>query len=295
MKFIYLITAALIFQSCKAQEPAPLKQNKDDNSLLWEVSGKGLEKPSYIFGTFHLLCRDDIHFSSNLRQAVKNSKEVYFELKLDDPATTMGAMFFMNMKNKTLKELYTPDQYKRLKQFFSDSLRMNLDYFGKMKPMMLESLLYPRMMPCKTPSGIEPELMMIAKKENKPIKGLETIEFQSAIFDSIPYDVQAKALLKDIDSTEKNKIMFNKMVNIYKSQETAKLTALMADSSFSEGEDDSLLLKNRNINWMNQLDSILKKENIFMAVGAGHLFGEEGLIVLLRKRGYTVKPIENVK
>jgi len=204
-------------------------------------------------------------------------------------------MFFMNMKNKTLKELYTPAEYKRLKQFFSDSLKMNLDYFDRMKPMMLESLLYPRMMPCKTPSGIEPELMLIAKKEKKTIKGLETIEFQSSIFDSIPYDVQAKALLKDIDSTGKNKIMFNKMVNIYKNQETAKLTALMADSSYSEGEDDSLLLKNRNINWVNQLDSVLKKENIFMAVGAGHLFGDDGLIVLLRKRGYVLRPIENVK
>lgn len=296
MKLFYMVAAIFILQSCRAQSTAPLPQNKDDNSLLWEISGHGLEKPSYLFGTFHLMCKDDIHFSANLQQAIKNAKEVYFEMKLDDPANTIGAMFYMNMKNdKALKDLYTPAEYEKLQRFFSDSLKMNLSYFKSMKPMMLEALLYPRMMACKNATGMEPALMGFAKKNGKEIKGLETIQFQASLFDSIPYEVQAKALLKDIDSTEKYKAYFNNMVNIYKNQETAHLTALLSDSSFSEGEDNDLLLKNRNLDWLQQLRTILPKENIFMAVGAGHLFGKEGVIELLRKEGYTVRPVENVK
>ena len=149
------------------------------------------------------------------------------------------------------------------------------------------------MMPCKTPSGVEMELMTIAKKVKKEIKGFETIEFQSSVFDSIPYEVQAKALLKDIDSTEKYKVYFNNMVNIYKNQETGKLAQLMADTTFSGGENDDVLLKNRNENWVKQLNTILKESNIFMGVGAAHLFGKDGLITLLRKEGYSVKGIEN--
>jgi uncharacterized protein YbaP (TraB family) len=297
MKLIYIIAAAFIFQSCKSQTPAvSLPQNKDDNSLLWQISGKELKQPSYVFGTFHLLCKDDIHFSANLLQAVKNADEVYFELKLDDPAVTMGGMFFLNMTNgQTLQDLFTAAEYSKVKKFFSDSLKMNIDFFNRMKPMMLESLLYPRMMPCKSPSGSELELMSVAKKDKKQIKGMETVQFQAAIFDSIPYEVQAKALLKDIDSADKNKVMFSEMVNIYKSQQISRFTEMMKDSTFSEGEDDDLLLKKRNLNWVAQLDTILPKESIFMAVGAAHLFGENGLIALLRKDGYTVMPVENVK
>lgn len=76
-------------------------------------------------------------------------------------------------------------------------------------------------------------------------------------------------------------------------QETDKLADLMADTTFSGGENDDMLLKNRNVNWVKQLKTILKEKNIFMAVGAAHLFGKDGLIVLLRKEGYTVRAIAN--
>ncbi len=293
MKYYYLALIMLFFIGCKGQKAPKLIASKDNNTLLWEISGNGLKKPSYMFGTFHLLCKDDIKFSANLQTALKNAKEVYFEMDLDDPVNTLGGMFFMNMKNKTLKELYTPEEFAKVTQFFKDSLKMSLGFFEKMKPMLLEALLYPRMMPCKTPSGVDMELMTIAKKEKKEIKGFETIQFQSSVFDSIPYDVQAKALLKDIDSTASFKVYFIKMVNIYKNQETEQLVQLMADTTFSGGENDDMLLKNRNENWVKQLKSILKQKNIFMGVGAAHLFGKDGLIILLRKEGYTVRGIAN--
>jgi uncharacterized protein len=293
MKVSYLIATVFLFQSCSAQKSPKLPTSKDNNTLLWEISGKGLKQPSYLFGTFHMMCKDDITFSANLQTALAASNEVYFEMDLDDPKNTLGGMFFMNMKNKTLKELYTENEYNKVATFFKDSLKMKLDFFGKMKPMMLEAMLYPRMMPCKTPSGVEMELMAIATKQKKEIRGFETIEFQSAIFDSIPYETQAKALLKDIDSAATYRIYFNKMVNVYKNQETDKLLEIVSDTTFSEGENNDVLLKNRNENWVKQLKTILKNNNIFIAVGAAHLLGKDGLIDLLRKQGYTVNGIIN--
>ena len=296
MKTFYIIAAALIFNGCTAKMTKPLPQNKDNNTLLWEIRGNSLKKPSYLFGTFHLLCKEDIRFSGNLLQGLNNAEEVYFEMDLDDPANTLGAMFFLNMKEgKTLKALYAAEDYERLRSFFSDSLKMNLGLFGKMKPMLLEALLYPRMMPCKNPSGVEMELMGIAKKAKKEIKGFESIEFQSSVFDSIPYEVQAKALLKDIDSTERSRLLFNKMVSIYKDQQTDQLSQLMNDSSFNEGMNNDVMLTNRNKNWVKQLGPILKEKSVFIGVGAAHLLGKDGLISLLRNTGYTVKPVENVK
>lgn len=294
MKLLYIIAGVLFFQSCEAQKIASLPKNKDSNTLLWEIRGKGLKNPSYLFGTFHLLCKDDTRFSNNLQQALEMSDEVYFEMDLDDPAMMLGGLLFMNMKNgKTLKDLYTPEDFEKISQFFKDSLHINLGMFGKMKPMMLESFLYPRLMPCKNASGVEMELMTLAKKQKKEIKGFETMEFQASVFDSIPYGVQAKALLKDIDSSAKFKSYLQKMVDIYTTQQTDKLAALVSDTAFSGGENNDILLKNRNENWVKQLKTILKEKNIFMAVGAGHLFGKDGLLELLRKEGYNVSPLLN--
>ena len=100
---------------------------------------------------------------------------------------------------------------------------MPLALLQRTKPFFLAAMLYPKMMPCKSVSGVEEELMKLAKQQKKEIKGLETLEFQSAVFDSIPYEEQAKELLKSIDSMATYKEYFDKMINVYKAQNCRKL------------------------------------------------------------------------
>lgn len=294
MKATIFLPFLLIFQCCRSQPSVSLPTQSGSNTLLWEITGKGLKQPSYLFGTFHMMCKDDIKFSDNLLTALKNSEEVYFEMDLDDVANTLGAMMFMNMKDgKTLKDLYTEAEYKKLEVFFKDSLRTNLSMFQKMKPSFLEAFIYPKMLSCKNMSGVEQELLKEAGKTKKEIRGFETIAFQASVFDSIPYPSQAKSLLNSIDSISNYKVFFEKMVKVYLSQETSKLEAMLSDKAFGMQDGLEMLLDKRNINWVAQLKTILPKTNIFMAVGAGHLVGEKGVIELLRKEGYKLRPIAN--
>ena len=279
--------------SCHAQQPVFVKQ-KNNNTLLWKVSGHGLTQPSFLFGTFHLLCKDDIHFSNPLREAVKDCHEIYMELDMDDPSTLLGGMLYMNMTgDKKLSDLYTPEEYKKLENYFSDSLNTPLALLQRAKPYFLAALFYPKMMKCKTPSGVEEELVGLAKEDKKEIKGLETIQFQASVFDSIPYQWQAKELMKNIDSFSFYKNEFEKMVRLYKNQQLDSIQNMDAADEFGSDKYDDLLLKNRNKNWVKQLDSIMKNESVFVAVGAGHLGGEYGLINLLKKQGYKVDPLLN--
>ncbi|RYD68944.1 MAG: TraB/GumN family protein, partial [Sphingobacteriales bacterium] len=233
MKTIMLLAAFFCLYSCHSQPAPVLNTNKTDNTLLWEITGNGLKKPSYLFGTFHMMCKDDIRFSTNLYSALSYANEVYFEMDLDDPANTLGALMFMNMKDgKTLKDLYTEAEFSRLEKFFSDSLRTSLKTFQKMKPSMLEAFLYPKMMPCKNLSGVEQELMKSAAKEKKEIKGFETIAFQASVFDSIPYATQAKSLLHSIDSLQQYSIYFDSMVHIYRSQQIDQIEAMFNKPEF---------------------------------------------------------------
>ena len=136
--------------------------------------------------------------------------------------------------------------------------------------------------------------MKIAKADKKEIKGFETMAFQASVFDSIPYNEQAKSLLKTIDSLPQYKVYFDSMLNAYKSQQLSKIEAMFNSKDFGmEADNQEVLLDGRNRNWVGQLKNILPTKNIFMAVGAGHLVGKSGLIELLRKEGYTITPILN--
>lgn len=282
------------FAGCKAQPSQLFEVQKDNNSLLWQISGNGLKNPSFLFGTFHLLCKDDIRFSKQLLDAVKASNEIYMELDMDDPSTLLGGMLFMNMKNGTkLEDLYTSEEYERIQKYFNDTLHTPMMMFQKAKPYFLVALLYPRMMSCHAPAGVEEELMKVAKEDNKEIKGLETIQFQASVFDSIPYEWQAKELLKNIDSFSVYKKEFDDMVDLYRSQDLDSMQHMLLKSEFGSDKYDDLLLNNRNKNWASQLDTIMKKESVFVAVGAGHLTGDNGVISLLKKRGYKVEPLLN--
>jgi uncharacterized protein YbaP (TraB family) len=295
MKIAKLMVAVMLMSSCKAQNNnVALKTNNNDNTLLWEITGNGLTKPSYLFGTFHLICKDDIPFGAQLKTALHSVNEMYMELDIDDPAMMLGTIQLMKMRgDSTLKNLLTPVEYKKVEAFFNDSLHLPLAVFQSMKPLLLSAMLYPKLLSCKTTGGVEEELMKLAKENKKEIQGLETMAVQAAVLDSIPYIQQAKELLKTIDSLDAYKKYFTNMVKIYKTQQLDKLMQLLTNYDFGVDYTQDIFLEKRNKNWVIQLNSIMKRESVFIAVGAGHLVGEMGLISLLRKEGYTVRAIEN--
>lgn len=294
LKPITFILVCILMCNLLMGQPFSKKDyNKDNNSLLWEISGKDINQPSYLFGTFHLMCKEDIIFSENLLKAFKYSSSLYLEIDLDDATNTFSALKYMYMKDGvTLRKLYDSLQYKKIQKFFSDSLHMSIAMVEKMKPAFSSSLVYPFMMTCKTVDGIEMELIQKSKEQQKETHGFETVEFQSSVFDNIPYKEQAEELYNMIDSIDSYKINFYNMLSLYQSQELNVIEKSFDDEPGFEEQKD-LLLTNRNKNWVSQLKSILPHTNIFIAVGAGHLAGEKGLIQLLKNEGYTLKPIYN--
>ncbi len=172
-QLVTLFTCCIFFFGCKSQnQKISSTKSKDNNTLLWQVSGKGLKKPSYIFGTFHLLCKEDIKFSEQLKTSLRSANTVYMEMDMDDPSTMLSGLLYMNMKDgKKLKDLYTPEEYKKIETYFTDSLKTPMMLFQSIKPYFLVAMLYPKMMNCKTASGVEEELMKFTKENKQEIKG----------------------------------------------------------------------------------------------------------------------------
>jgi len=271
-----------------------LERAANNNTLLWEISGKGLKTPSYFFGTMHMLCPEDAKLSKGMLQLLDRVKQLYFEVDMDDMTQLFGSLKAMNMRNGTqLKELLTEEEYKRVKAYFETKSPLPFSMIENYKPMLLSGLIEEQGLPCKSTNGMELVILEESNKRNLAVSGLETMEFQAGLFDSIPYKEQAEELVKAIDSIHVENGEVDSLLQTYRKQDLKMIEQLTNSGQGEEGKYLDLLLYKRNRNWASQFDAIAAKGSTLFAVGAGHLPGKEGVLELLRKKGYTLTPIKN--
>jgi uncharacterized protein YbaP (TraB family) len=163
------------------------------------------------------------------------------------------------------------------------------------KPMLTASLMMQGSANCANQVAMEQLIMKEAKAQGKGIKGLETMAYQISIFDSIPYAIQAKQLLGLVTqaSDTASSSEFEELSKVYRSQNLDTLEAITKRDDMGITNFTDLLLYKRNTTWAKKLEGLMKNEALVIAVGAGHLPGELGVINLLRKAGYKVEPVKN--
>jgi uncharacterized protein len=266
-------------------------QSITENSLLWEVTGKNLKKPSYLFGTFHLLCESDLGIANAAAEKLKSCDQLALELDFDDPNMMIEMQTLAGMKDgKMLEDLLGATKFKLADSLFTAKTGVSLKLLSGLKPMVASSVLYPSVLGCN-PGSPETTLSALAGEAKKEVIGLEKVSDQMDVFDKIPYQVQADMLYSYITETDKFKKETNEMLAVYRSANLVEMQKMMADPQFGLDKYLDLLLTNRNKNWVKQMQTIMPEKATLFAVGAGHLGGTEGVIYLLRKAGYTVKPI----
>ena len=265
------------------------------NTLLYEISGKGLVEPSYLFGTMHILCADDAKLSPAMKNIIRETGQVYFEIDMDNLQEMMGAIQYLRMNDgKQLSDFLTDVEYDRVKKYFEKNKTMlPFSMMNRFKPYFISSLIGEQMMTCEKKNGMETLIMSESRQYKKEIRGLETTKFQAGIFDSIPYDKQAKDLVNYIDSIDNYREITEQLVDVYRDQNLQQLDSLMHKSDPGMEQYMDLLLYDRNKNWVRQMPAIMSAKSTLFAVGAGHLPGEQGVIKLLSKAGYKVTPVAN--
>lgn len=293
--FARVVSLILLLLLIRRRQKPGLLTAEHGKSLLWQITGNGLSKPSYVFGTMHLMCAEDAVLSTNLLAVIKQVKQIYFEVDMDHAGALLGGTVDFNMKyNGYLQDYLSEDEYQQVKMFFiQHQPLLPFEMLERQHPLMLSSGLYEFFLPCQEKNGMEVKIVEQAHKLHKQTAGLETLEFQQSIFDSIPYDQQAKDLVKTINNLDHFKQSMEEMMAVYKSQDLEKLQELtMHDESGVSGHMD-LLLYTRNRNWVNKMEGIMADKSTLFAVGAGHLGGDNGLLDLLIKRGFNTRSIVN--
>jgi uncharacterized protein YbaP (TraB family) len=283
-----MATILFLMPSCSSSKKATAPAQ--ENALLWEVSGKGLTSPSYLYGTIHMICSADYRMSDTITKAFDKSQQLYLELDMDDPAMMVKSMQLAIMKGKTLKDIFKPADYVKLEQYVKENLGMPMMLLNTLKPIALTSLISAKSLPCDKMESYEQHFQNMAKSRKIELKGLETLEYQFGVFDRIPDSAQARMIMDMIDDEKEGQKEFSKLVEAYKRRDLTALGQQMNDAPDIAGYED-ILLKDRNANWVPIMEKAMAEKPSFFAVGAGHLPGKDGVIELLRKAGYLVKPV----
>lgn len=287
MKTIFQSIAVLFTFFLVANLTGQTKSPKPENSLLWEVSGKGLKKPSYLYGTIHMICSPDYFLTEKTKKAFDASEKLYLEINFTDPAE-MGQMQQLAMGKEPLSKKLSPEQLAKLDLILKNSTGMTVQQVDSFNMLTVLSLISMKSFGCTDLKFYEMEFSTMAKNKNVTVMGLETVKAQ---FDILENAYSTDEILKLLgESTAEETV---KLVNAYKTENVDSMYALATDEKFTSEKIKKQILDNRNVNWVKAMPELMKENGIFFAVGAAHLGGEYGVVNLLRKEGYTVKPVMN--
>lgn len=259
-------------------------------SLLWEVSGNGLEAPSYVLGTIHMLCPEDFIWTQSMKAALDKSGNVAFEMDISDPSVPLKVSKSLTLKDgRSLKDFYAPERYEQMAQAARKS-SIPLEMMGNMHPFALLGMLYTKAFPCAAPLSYEYEILKKIKGKDKAVSGVESIDDQINTIASLSVQDMADELYGMILYPDSLLNSTTELVGAYKKQDLEKIYELIkASPDYKDALD--VMLYDRNRKWIPVIEGLAKDRPSFIAVGAAHLVGDQGILSLLAKKGYQIKPL----
>ena len=270
--------------------------------LLWKISGNGLQKPSYIIGTYHLANVSFTDSIKGLKAAMDATEQVYGEIVMADMASPENIQkmqaAMMLPDGQTLDKLFTADEMTRINALVKSVLGVDMtnpmvaQQLGKLTPYALQVqlgvLIYLKKHPGFNPNeGFDSYFQKEAAAKGKGVGGLETFDFQiNTLYKSTTMERQKQLLLCLADNLEFNEEQTENIVKAFFTQDLdgieKAMDAKLNNTCDGTPEEKETLIYSRNDNWMKQMPEIMKQKATLFAVGAGHLPGERGLLAQLK-------------
>lgn len=273
--------------------------------LLWKVSGNGLQKPSYIFGTHHYAPLTVLDSVPQIRQVQNDVEQVCGEVDMlntrDLPRLTAEAIMLPpgSSLNDFIPDADRPTVDKAMRSLIGFGL--DNPAVQRMCPAAISNQLIAAIVTKYLPKvsldqQLDTYFQIKADKAGKKVLALETAQDQLKMLFSQPPARQGKMLVCLAENTEWNASIIEMATDAYMHRDIETLKEVtnqkLGDDCDSTPEEDAMLLSNRNRAWMEQIPKMLANAPTLVVVGAAHLVGDEGLLSLLRQSGYTVDPVD---
>jgi uncharacterized protein YbaP (TraB family) len=289
---IAVFLLVISFQSA-AQEKKTSEFPMSESSLLWEIKGPEVKHGSYLFGTMHLIEKEYFLFPKSLEKRVQKAEVLVMELP--GMPSQFDALKLLKLKEGSFFDFFTTEQSDSIFVWAKEALKLSEEAFRKtispMKPFVAIQLATQMQFIGKTTS-YELKFEEIAMESKVEIKGLETLEEQLSFFDNLTKEQQAEMVMEGIREMQKSIEFSKKVQQVYARQNVDSLYNMLHENGGIITSEEKLFIDDLNKKWIPQIRESLASKRTFIAVGAGHLGGPNGLIRLLEKEGYTLSPVE---
>jgi len=263
--------------------------------ILWKVQSP--QNAIFLAGSIHVLQEHHYPLHNAFDDAFKKSSRVMFEVDLDGQSSPLAQMNMLRkglyLNGETLPNVLSSGSYATAKANMTE-LGMHIEDFHRMKPWMAATAVMAlelQKLGFESAYGVDRHFFEKAQAAGKDIQGLETVEFQLDLFDQLPLLIQEQFLLQTLEDLKTLDTQVSEMVKAWKHGDIQALEELLVGMR-KYPELNQVLVVNRNNNWLPHIEQALQeKEPVFIVVGALHLLGNEGLIALLKEKGYRVEQL----
>jgi len=264
------------------------------HSFLWKVqSGANV---MYLAGSVHALTADAYPLNPAYQRAFDASSALVEEIDLAQADPLAGGLGLLAKGMYTDGRTFNSAVSKETAALVAEKLKgtpLALELIQPMKPWMVTLML--EALGAQS-AGLDPELGLdkhfynLATDGRKQVIGLETVEYQIDRFDKMPDAMQEQLLRSELAEMETEKTSLRTLLTAWQSGDAAAIEKMLLMSFTDNPAAYNSLITERNRNWMPQLDACLKRSTpCFVIVGAAHVVGPQGLLALLRQRGYQIE------
>ncbi|MEQ8425715.1 MAG: TraB/GumN family protein [Cyclobacteriaceae bacterium] len=264
------------------------------NSILWEVSGNGLQNTSYLLGTLKFIGEQEYLVHDEIIKRLQSAELFAIEDEVNHHAQHELNKAIHFPKGESLAGALGKENYAKVVQFFETEFNISKKKFKKdfsrLKPLAL-SITMTRLSLHEKVRFYDIELLKLANDMRMPTYSLEAIEREAEAFNAFPVEEQAKALMHSIDNFGQQKNEYLKLEAAYLRGDIDKVF----EYSLHPFENNAVFIEEfyfkRNMEWLPKLEKMFSEKKSFVSVGVSHMEGDKGLLALLKSKGYTLTPV----
>lgn len=285
-------TSSKQVEASPMQNPEQPQAAESPKPFLWQVTSKK-GAVSYLFGTMHLGVSLEYALPARHRALLQGAKTVSLEADITSVNPAEVAQFTMLPDDKSLKAMIKPESWTTLTNAVQQVPPQILD---RMRPWTIGPLLIHLRMQEKGTQAtpMDQEILTSSVATKKRMFYLETPEFQMKILNGISDECNVFMLEKTVEDINGGFKELDAMIDAYKTGDDVTLLALVRDEESAKvcPAFNKKLLSDRNNRWMKKLVTEMNKGGAFVAVGAAHLLGDDGVVELLKDRGFKVERLQ---
>lgn len=285
----FVVAAAIAIAPVQASVAAP------DKAFVWKVESSS--NTLYLLGSIHVLQASDYPLDEEMQAAFADAEHVIFEIDISESGNQQAQALALqkarpDRDDETLVEALSESTY-ALAQEKAAELGVPIEAFHPFEPWFFSLALVVTKMQTlgfDPRYGVDRHFFQQALDSDKGILSLETYQDQLAMLDGLPGSNQDDYIRQTLDEMDALETSLQQMVTAWKAGNSELLEDFIFASYEQYPEIYQRVFTDRNLNWLDTLEDLIGRDDDYLAVvGAGHLIGQDGLVNLLRAKGYRVE------